>query len=203
MKLDNEFVLSAPRSAVWAGLTNPAIAVPCMPGTEISERVGEHAFKAVVSLRVGPVKLQFRGDGQLANLSADLTYGELLAKGSDSKGRGSFKAEMKFRLSDEGENKTRVRVETELTLTGSVAQYGRGVGIVKEVASQLTREFTDNLESRVARPSSAGSSAQMPEGLTTSSPQAVSSEKGSSINLPHLILSSIWRWLRSRLGRAQ
>jgi hypothetical protein len=31
----------------------------------------------------------------------------------------------------------------------------------------------------------------------------VSSEKGSSINLAHLILSSIWRWLRSRLGRAQ
>ena len=107
MNLVNEFVLNAPRADVWAGLTNPDIAAPCMPGTVLTERIGDTCFKATVSLKVGPVKLQFLGEGELLNLASDQSYGEVLAKGSDSKGRGSFKAEMKFNLSEEDASKTR------------------------------------------------------------------------------------------------
>ena len=199
MNLANEFLLNAPRSAVWAGLTNPEIAVPCMPGTELNERVGENGFKATVSLKVGPVKLQVRGEGELMNLSADGSYGEVVAKGSDSKGRGGFKAEMKFRLSEEGSQKCRVQVDTELSLTGSVAQYGRGVGIVKEVAGQLTSDFTKNLESRVMPAAGASAAA---EGVinTSATAQALrpgSEAQGSSINVFSLVFSSFFRWIRS------
>ena len=199
MHLGNKFVLNAPRSAVWNGLTNPDIAVPCMPGTELNERVGEKGFKATVSLKVGPVKLQFRGEGELMNLSSDGSYGEVVAKGSDSKGRGGFKAEMKFRLSEEGSQKCRVQVDTELSLTGSVAQYGRGVGIVKEVAGQLTSDFTKNLEARVAittAPDMATAGAS-PEGAPEAQTQSVVQPQGSSINVFSLVFSSLFRWIRS------
>jgi carbon monoxide dehydrogenase subunit G len=192
MNLANEFLLNAPRSAVWAGLTNPEIAVPCMPGTELNERVGENGFKATVSLKVGPVKLQFRGEGELMNLSADGSYGEVVAKGSDSKGRGGFKAEMKFRLSEEGSQKCRVQVDTELSLTGSVAQYGRGVGIVKEVAGQLTSDFTKNLESRVMPAAGVINTSATAQALRTGS-----EAQGSSINVFSLVFSSFFRWIRS------
>ena len=199
MNLVNEFVLNAPRGAVWAGLTNPEVAVPCMPGTELNERVGEKGFKATVSLKVGPVKLQFRGEGELTNLSADGSSGEVIAKGSDSKGRGGFKAEMKFRLAEEGDQKCRVQVDTELSLTGSVAQYGRGVGIVKEVAAQLTSDFTKNLEARVAiSPANASTAdgAVATETHGTELPRE-SLSQGSSINVFSLVFSSFFRWIRS------
>lgn len=199
MNLVNEFVLNAPRSAVWSGLTDPEVAVPCMPGTELNERVGEKGFKATVSLKVGPVKLQFRGEGELMNLSADGSYGEVIAKGSDSKGRGGFKAEMKFRLTEEGGEKCRVQVDTDLSLTGSVAQYGRGVGIVKEVAAQLTSDFTKNLEARVTTAGAAdmASAGASPEGAPEAPAKSVAQPQGSSINVFSLVFSSVFRWIRS------
>jgi len=203
MNLVNEFILDAPRSAVWSGLTNPEVAVPCMPGTELNERVGETGFKATVSLKVGPVKLQFRGEGELRNLSSDEYSGEVVAKGSDSKGRGGFKVEMRFGLSDAGGQKCRVQVDTELSLTGAVAQYGRGVGVVKEVAAQLTRDFTRNLESRVATAEATPQAALLgiPHGADGVTASREGPAQSRSINAFSLILSSLFRWIRSLLVR--
>jgi uncharacterized protein len=196
MNLLNEFTLQASRQAVWAGLTNPEVAVPCMPGTELSERVGDYGFKATVTLKVGPVKLQFRGEGELRNLSADGSYGELTAKGNDNKGRGGFKADMRFTLTENGPGQCHVKVETDLSLTGSVAQYGRGVGIVKEVAGQLTSDFTKNLESKVSTADTVSQPAQA--GLAPGSEGGSGTSSGSSsINLFQLLFSSVFRWVKS------
>lgn len=204
MNLQNEFVLSAPKSDVWAGLTNPKVAVPCMPGTELVELVGEAGFKATVTLKVGPVKLQFQGDGELLNLAADGSQGEVSARGSDSKGRGGFRATMKFRLAEEGERKCRVQVDTELALTGSVAQYGRGVGIVREVAAQLTNDFTKNLESRVMAAQvavydspSLGAEPQ----ARVDTPGQHEPINGTSLGFFPLFFSSLFRWIRSLVMR--
>jgi carbon monoxide dehydrogenase subunit G len=213
MQLMNEFLMPAPLSAVWTVLTNPESAVNCMPGAALTEQSNGQTFKATVSLKVGPVKLQFSGDGLLANLAADHSYGEMTAKGSDSKGRGGFKTDMKFFLSEESGG-TRIRVETELTLTGSVAQYGRGAGIVKEVAAQLTQEFTRNLQAKVAAISQSESiSIQQADQPVTNDPVvAASDDPGTSltasqpqaapaINVPRLVMSALWGWLRGLLGR--
>lgn len=209
MNLVNEFVLGAPRPAVWAGLTNPEIAVPCMPGATLEERLQDLGFRASVTLKVGPVRLQFKGEGSLINLASDGSYGELIAKGSDDKGRGGFKAEMRFTLSENGPQSTRVRVETLLSLTGSVAQYGRGVGIVKEVAGQLTQDFTRNLEARVLalQPSESTVSASAaaasidrePSGLApmTPEPSGLAATDSGALNLGSLLWRSLLRWLRS------
>ena len=212
MNLVNEFLLNAPRDAVWKGLTNPEIAAPCMPGTQLTERIGDFGFKATVSLKVGPVKLQFLGEGELMNLASDQSYGEVVAKGSDAKGRGSFKAEMKFRLSEESATQTKVQVETELTLTGSVAQYGRGVGIIKEIASQLTSEFTRNLEQKVINNIADALSPTQPMGYATTGSEGQAAgqathgreqaePQGPSINVMQLVFTGIFRWIRSFFSR--
>ncbi|MBM3374934.1 MAG: hypothetical protein FJY35_02440 [Betaproteobacteria bacterium] len=200
MNLLNEFTLQASRQAVWAGLTNPELAVPCMPGTELSERVGDHGFKARVTLKVGPVKLQFLGAGELRNLSSDGSYGELTAKGNDSKGRGGFKADMRFTLTENGTEQCHVKVETDLSLTGSVAQYGRGVGIVKEVAGQLTSDFTKNLELKVLTANIVQHPPQA-SAAAGSERSSVTSSEASSINLFQLLFSSVFRWVKSLFVR--
>ena len=49
---------------------------------------------------------------------------------------------------------TKVLVHTNLTLSGSVAQYGRGVGIIQITAGQIITQFANNLKAQLAaRPS--------------------------------------------------
>jgi carbon monoxide dehydrogenase subunit G len=81
-------------------------------------------------------------------VDADAHTLKVRSRASDAKGRGTVASEMAFALVAEGK-RTRVDVVTDLTLTGAVAQYGRGAGLIKEVANQFTRDFASNLEKMV------------------------------------------------------
>ena len=37
-------------------------------------------------------------------------------------------------------------MHTDLSLNGSIAQYGRASGLIEGIAQELTREFAENLE---------------------------------------------------------
>jgi hypothetical protein len=50
-----------------------------------------------------------------------------------------------------------VLIHTDLTLSGAVAQYGRGVGMIQATAAQLVGQFADNLRSRLAQGESVAS----------------------------------------------
>ena len=74
---------------------------------------------------------------------------------------------MNFTLLPEG-NGTRVNVDTDLTLTGSVAQYGRASGLVKEIANGLIGQFAVNLGKLIA--DAPATSAQPPQAGPASDP---------------------------------
>jgi hypothetical protein len=65
-----------------------------------------------------------------------------------------------------------VLVHTDLALSGSVAQYGRGVGMIQATATQIMNQFANNLKAHLAQsraPASAGISAPAPAGASPSS----------------------------------
>ena len=149
LEFNNEFTVPANQELVWKIMTTPSIAVPCMPGALIEELLGESGFKGLVNLRVGPVQLQFKGDGEFKDLNHTDKSGLLHVKGSDTKGRGTFLVDMNFDLVEEG-LQTLVKVHTTLKLSGMVAQYGRGMGVVKEITTQLTNQFAKNISDQVS-----------------------------------------------------
>jgi len=148
LEFNNTFTVPANPELVWKIMTTPSIAVPCMPGALIEELLGESGFKGLVNLRVGPVQLQFKGDGEFKDLNYTDKSGLLYVKGSDTKGRGTFLVDMNFVLVEEG-LQTLVKVHTTLKLSGMVAQYGRGMGVVKEITTQLTNQFAKNISDQV------------------------------------------------------
>jgi carbon monoxide dehydrogenase subunit G len=148
LEFNNAFTVPANPELVWKVMTTPSIAVPCMPGALIEELLGESGFKGLVNLRVGPVQLQFKGDGEFKDLNHTDKSGLLHVKGSDTKGRGTFLVDMNFDLVEEG-LQTLVKVHTTLKLSGMVAQYGRGMGVVKEITTQLTNQFAKNISDQV------------------------------------------------------
>jgi carbon monoxide dehydrogenase subunit G len=148
LEFNNAFTVPANPELVWKVMTTPSIVVPCMPGALIEELQGESGFKGLVNLRVGPVQLQFKGDGEFKDLNHTDKSGLLHVKGSDTKGRGTFLVDMNFDLVEEG-LQTLVKVHTTLKLSGMVAQYGRGMGVVKEITTQLTNQFAKNISDQV------------------------------------------------------
>ena len=162
IKVENTFVVPAPVDDAWRFLIDVPRVVPCMPGTELTEALDDRRFRATARLRVGPVELAFGGEGELYDIDPGSHTAKLRAKGRDTKGRGAFQAEMAFGLTPRGAE-TVARVDADLTLSGSVAQYGRGAGIVKGVAEQLTAQFAQNLSARIAAGRGAVSEASTPQ----------------------------------------
>ena len=64
--------------------------------------------------------------------------------GRDTRGAGNASALITAQLSEVSSNVTNVKVLTELTITGKVAQFGRGA--ISDVSGKLMTQFANNLE---------------------------------------------------------
>jgi carbon-monoxide dehydrogenase small subunit len=74
-----------------------------------------------------------------------LVRGQGLDRRSSSRARGI----VRYRLSEDGPQSTRVDVHVQFLLAGTLAQFSRA-GIVNDIASQITMTFARNLEARLS-----------------------------------------------------
>ena len=146
MIISNSFDIPLPPDQAWPLLMDVPRIAPCLPGAELLEALPDNAYKGKVSVRLGPVSLAFAGTAKFEHIDAVARTARLKAQGADQKGRGSAAAKVVFALVavDGG---TRVNVETDLNLSGAVAQYGRAAGMLQEVAQQIIGQFARNLQS--------------------------------------------------------
>ena len=149
MDITNEFVVPLDPSETWKVLLDIKRIMPCVPGAELLEVLDEQTYKGKVSIKLGPVSLAFVGTAKFEELDETAKRAKVLAKGNDAKGRGGANSIVQFRL-EPVEDGTKVIVETNVNLSGSVAQYGRGTGVIQGVASQLTAQFAQNLKAMLA-----------------------------------------------------
>jgi hypothetical protein len=70
------------------------------------------------------------------------------AQGTDAKGRGGANAVVTFRL-EPIPTGSKIDITTNVDLSGSIAQYGRGVGMIQNVANQLISQFAKSLEKQI------------------------------------------------------
>jgi uncharacterized protein len=156
MEFDNSFDVPLPPAKAWALLMDIPRIAPCMPGAELTQIVDPQNFKGKIAVRLGPVALTF--DGRVAFDSVDDVNqtARVKAQGRDAKGRGAANATAMFRIEPAAAG-SKVLIHTDLTLSGAVAQYGRGVGMIQATAAQLVGQFADNLRARLAQGESVAS----------------------------------------------
>lgn len=149
MLIQSTFDVAVPVPQAWALLTDIEGIAPCMPGAQLTEVLDDHGYRGNVTVRLGPVTLTFDGTARFDEMDADSCCARVSAQGSDKKGRGGATADITFRLEpiDQG---TKVLIDTELNLSGSVAQYGRGAGMINELASQLVGQFAKSLHEKIS-----------------------------------------------------
>jgi hypothetical protein len=150
MEFDNAFDVPLPPAEAWTWLLDIERIATCLPGAELTEVVDAQTYKGKVGVRLGPVALSFVGQAKLEETDAAAHRARMRATGADSKGRGSTSALIDFSLQPIGDgSSTRVDIHSNVTLTGSVAQYGRGSGMIQSVAAQLIGQFGDCLRARI------------------------------------------------------
>src|SRR5262249_5754110 len=147
---------------------------PCMPGAELTEVVDKSTYKGKIGVRLGPVALTFAGVVKLDEIDDINHTARVSAQGTDAKGRGGANASSVFRLEPAGSG-SKVLVHSNLTLSGAVAQYGRGVGIIQATATQIMNQFAARLKDQLAKekPAVASTAAAQSQPSTPSSPSIV------------------------------
>ena len=149
MEFDNSFEVPLRPAEAWPLLMDIRRIAPCMPGAEVTEVVDDTTYKGRIAVRLGPVALAFAGVIKFEELDGVNHTARVKAQGSDAKGRGAANATAAFRLEPAGSG-SKVLVHTDLALSGAVAQYGRGVGIIQATAGQIMTQFAANLKAQIA-----------------------------------------------------
>jgi len=170
MEFDNSFDVPLPPDQAWKTLMDIERIAPCMPGAELTEIVDDKTFKGKVSVRLGPVALTFQGTATFEDVDDAAHKATVKAQGADAKGRGGANANVGFHLepSDAGSS---VKIHTDLQLSGSVAQYGRGAGMIQDLASQIIGQFADNLSKQIEADQPAADAAPAAPADTAPPPQ--------------------------------
>ena len=164
MEFDNTLEVPLPPAEAWNVLLDIERIARCLPGAELTEVVDDRTYKGRVAVRIGPVALSLNGHATFEGIDDAAHAARVRAQGADPKGRGSADATIAFRL-EPGDAGTRVVIHSDVRLAGSIAQYGRGAGMIQSVAQQLIAQFGKNLEADLAQPSEA-SAAEPISGLT-------------------------------------
>ena len=173
MEFDNTFEVPLPPAEAWPVLMDIRRIAPCMPGAQLTEVVDDRTYKGNIAVRLGPVALTFAGIVRFEEIDDAGRTARVKAQGTDAKGRGGANAAASFRLEPAGAG-SKVLVHTDLTLSGAVAQYGRGVGMIQATAGALMKQFADNLKKQLASSPAAApvSAASAPAAATPSAAPA-------------------------------
>ena len=171
VRLENSFEVPAPPERAWALLMDVPRVIPCMPGAELTEAVDQSSWKAKMTVKLGPMSFAFATDIKREEADEAARRATLSARAREMRGRGGGQATIVSALAP-GDAGTRVQITTDLTLSGAVAQYGRGM--VPDVAGQLTSRFADCLKAELEDEPEGASEKQegSPEGPGAARPAA-------------------------------
>jgi carbon monoxide dehydrogenase subunit G len=148
MLISNSFDVAQPVDKVWQFFDNIPQVASCLPGTELTDDLGNDKYAGKVAVRMGPVRLQFAGTADITERDEAAKRMVVNATGAEEKGRGQASMVVTATLARAGRG-TRVDVTQDLQLSGAAAQYGRGM--ISDVTSVLMHDFSANLQDRIER----------------------------------------------------
>jgi carbon monoxide dehydrogenase subunit G len=164
VKIEDSFRVEVPVEEAWKVLLDLERIAPCLPGAQLTEVEGDE-YRGTVKIKVGPITAQYKGVAKIEEADEANRKVVLQAEGRDTRGQGNASATVVATLVPEGDGTT-VNIDTDLNITGKVAQFGRGV--MADVSSKLLGQFADNLKKDVLTGGTA--TAEAPTTPTTSTP---------------------------------
>lgn len=168
MDLNHQFTVAVPVEDAWRILTDVERIAPCLPGAQLQEIEGD-TYRGIVKVKVGPIQAQFKGQANFVERDDVAHKVVLKGEGRDTTGKGNASALITAEMTSVDASNTSVTVNTDLSVTGKVAQFGRGA--MADISDKLLAQFVVNLNSLIAeQPATAAPAAAAPaptEGVRT------------------------------------
>ena len=142
MDLNHEFIVNVPVNDAWVILTDLERIAPCLPGAQLTEVEGD-TYRGQVKVKVGPIVAQFKGQASFVSRDDIAHTASLKGEGRDTTGKGTASAIITAQLTSVTPTSTKCSVVTNLTISGKVAQFGRGA--LADVSDKLLAQFSENL----------------------------------------------------------
>jgi carbon monoxide dehydrogenase subunit G len=164
--LNHEFIVNVPVNDAWLILTDLERIAPCLPGAQLTEVEGD-IYRGQVKIKVGPIVAQFKGQASFVTRD-DLAHTAMLkGEGRDTTGKGAASAIITAQLTSVTPTSTKCTVVTNLTISGKVAQFGRGA--LADVSDKLLAQFSENLNQLIT--SAPAAAAPAATEVTAASPE--------------------------------
>ncbi|QFG22971.1 SRPBCC family protein [Actinomadura sp. WMMB 499] len=185
MRLDHSFTVPAPPDRAWRQFLDLRAVAPCMPGAVLDDLDGD-TFTGRVKVKVGAVQMSYRGQGTVTRREAERTV-LLDLTGTETRGSGTAAATVRATLEDDPAG-TRVRVRTDLDVTGRPAQFGRG--IMAEVGDRIVGRFAERLAELM---STAPAAEPVPASEPAAGPAPAAASDPEPVDLGAAVLPSLLR----------
>jgi len=150
LQFEHAFLVKASPDRVWSYLTDPYRVAPALPGASITEKVDDQTYTGGITVKVGPVSAKYRGTVRFEKLDPATRTAEIVARGQDTSGRGGADMRMTSRIVEKAAGESEVRVVSEVSVTGIMAQFGRG--LMQDVSDQMLQRFTEAMRAELEKP---------------------------------------------------
>jgi uncharacterized protein len=144
MKLEQSFDVKAPIDRVWSALVDVEHVAPCLPGAQVTGRNDDGSYNGSFSVKIGPTVAAYSGKLEMRDVDEQSHTATMYANGTDKRGQGGAKATIVSRL-QAVDGVTHVEVDTDYTITGRLARFGRG-GMIEDISHRLLKEFAARLQ---------------------------------------------------------
>lgn len=145
LNMNGEERINASIETVWAALNDPDTLKACIPGCEELSKESETDLKAVVALKIGPVKAKFKGAVALENLNPPYSY-SIVGEGQGGIA-GFAKGGADVSLAADGDV-TVLSYTAKADVGGKIAQLGSR--LIESTSKKLAAQFFSNLNTHIS-----------------------------------------------------
>ncbi|HET7466529.1 MAG TPA: SRPBCC family protein [Candidatus Dormibacteraeota bacterium] len=195
MQLENSFSVSAPPERVFSYLLDINKVVGCVPGAELSEVVDPTTFKGKVKVKVGPITVAYSGTARITDRDDAGRSAAIEAEGRETTGPGSARAKATMKVEAEGSGSV-VRISTEYSVAGRVAQFGRGV--MEDVSRRIVNEMAACIKANVE--GGEQHAAAVSGGSVAADAPAPAAVTAKPVNAITLFFQVLWEGIRRLFG---
>jgi carbon monoxide dehydrogenase subunit G len=147
--MEQSFEVNAHIDEVWKALIDIERVAPCLPGADITEETEDGSFKGTFTVKLGPTTASYNGVLKIEDADPEAYRAVLNARGTDKRGQGGATATIVNTLT-ERDGKTHVHANTDFTITGRLARFGRA-GMIEDISNRLMRDFATCLQRQLER----------------------------------------------------
>jgi carbon monoxide dehydrogenase subunit G len=147
VKLENEFTVPAQIDQAWAVLLDVERVAPCLPGAQVEPGGDGGEYTGTMTVKIGPITSRYKGTVRIEQSDEAAHVAVMRAQAKDARGQGTAAATITSSM-EEAAGGTKVKVVTDMRITGPAAQFGRGV--MQDVSAKLMRQFAERLASEMS-----------------------------------------------------